>query len=247
MGKRNIEPMSPQVTTNETVRRLASTICASRYGNDGLKTTAHQSSGTKRPAHRAAPGGVGAGEDGLAGDTAAGDGLAAGAAHGTREGRRPGVLEDEQSGRGAGLQRPACLGDVLVGLRVAVQEDLLRIKAGLQRDRQLPVAGDVAADALLREDPRDRRARQRLGGEVDLGARVARRELAHVLARGLAQALVAGGVLAQDVCAASVFMPGSHQAESTATDETLACAAAASMAGATMRPVIADLLKAWLL
>lgn len=60
----------------------------------------------------------------------------------------------------------------------------------------------------------------------------------------LAQALVAGGVLAQDVCDASVFVPGSHRAESTATDETLACEAAASMAGATMRSVLAAMLKA---
>lgn len=60
----------------------------------------------------------------------------------------------------------------------------------------------------------------------------------------LAQALVSGGVLTQDVCAASVFMPGSHQAESTATDETLACDAAASMTGATMRTVLAAMLKA---
>ena len=59
----------------------------------------------------------------------------------------------------------------------------------------------------------------------------------------LAQALVSGGVLTQDVCAVSVFVLGSHQAESTATDETLACDAAASMAGATMRTVLAAMLK----
>lgn len=84
---------------------------------------------------------------------------------------------------------------------------------------QPPVAASVAGVAI-----RD------VGQQVDIEA--------------LAQALVKGGVLTKDVCDASVFVPGSHQVESTVTDETLACDAAASAAGATMRTVLAAMLKA---
>ena len=55
------------------------------------------------------------GEEGLDGDAAAGYQLAARAANGGGERRRPAVLEDEQSGRGAGLERVGGLGDVVIG------------------------------------------------------------------------------------------------------------------------------------
>ena len=96
-----------------------------------------------------------------------------------------GVVDHDQAD--AGGQRVA---DVAVALGVAMQEDVLRVEPGRQRDRELDRGGDVAAEPLAREDAQDGRAGQRLGGEVDLGARVARGELAHVLARGLAQALL---------------------------------------------------------
>ena len=67
----------------------------------------------------------------------------------------------------AGVERVA---DVEVALGVAVQQDVLGIEAGGQRDRQLAGRGDVAAQPLLGEDARDRRARERLGGEVHVGA-----------------------------------------------------------------------------
>ncbi|MGV8968591.1 MAG: NucA/NucB deoxyribonuclease domain-containing protein [Cellulomonas sp.] len=60
----------------------------------------------------------------------------------------------------------------------------------------------------------------------------------------LAQALLAGGVLPTDVCAATTVLPGSHELHSTATDETLLCDAAAVATGATMRTVLGALLKA---
>ena len=44
-------------------------------------------------------------------------------------------------------------------------------KPGGQRDRQLAGRRDVAAEPLLGEDPRDRRARERLGREVHVGRR----------------------------------------------------------------------------
>ena len=68
------------------------------------------------------------------GDAAAGDELAAGAADGGGEGRGPGVLEDEQRGRGAGLQRGAGLADVVVGEQA---------RGGALEDRQL---GDLVAE-----------------------------------------------------------------------------------------------------
>ena len=63
--------------------------------------------------------------------------------------------------------------DVAVALGVAVQQDVLGVEAGGERDRQLAGGRDVAAEPLLGEDPRDRRARQRLGGEVHVGVGVA--------------------------------------------------------------------------
>jgi hypothetical protein len=60
------------------------------------------------------------------------------------------------------------LAQLAVGLRVAVQVDARRVEAGGQGHRQLAAAGDVAGQALLGEDPQDRRAGEGLGGEVDL-------------------------------------------------------------------------------
>jgi hypothetical protein len=53
-----------------------------------------------------------------------------------------------------------------------VQDDPLGREAAAQRAGQLAARRDVAADPLLGEDPVDRRARERLGGEVDLEVHV---------------------------------------------------------------------------
>ena len=87
----------------------------------------------------------------------------------------------------AGLERHL---HVEVALGVAVQQDVLGIEAGGQRDRQLPGRRHVAAQPLLGEDPRHRRAGERLGGEVHVGPLVPARELAQVLARRLPQSLL---------------------------------------------------------
>lgn len=60
----------------------------------------------------------------------------------------------------------------------------------------------------------------------------------------LALALVAGGVAAEQVCDASLFVPGTHQAGSSLSDQTIACQAAAAASGATLRSVLAAMLKA---
>src|SRR3546814_15981089 len=48
---------SPPIT-KQVVMNAASTMCASRYGNDGLKITAHQSTGTNMPSTITYPCGV---------------------------------------------------------------------------------------------------------------------------------------------------------------------------------------------
>ena len=96
-----------------------------------------------------------------------------------------GVVDDDQAD--AGGQR---VGDVAVALGVAVQQDVRRVEPGRQRDRELARGGDVAAEPLARQDPQQRRAGQRLGGEVHLGGRVAGAERVAVLAGALAQALL---------------------------------------------------------
>ncbi|MCG2796970.1 MAG: hypothetical protein L6367_00365 [Cellulomonas sp.] len=60
----------------------------------------------------------------------------------------------------------------------------------------------------------------------------------------LALALAGGGVAVQDLCDASVFVAGTHQAGSSVSDQTLACQTAAAAGGATLRSVLAAMLKA---
>lgn len=60
----------------------------------------------------------------------------------------------------------------------------------------------------------------------------------------LAAALVAGGVTVQQVCDSTVFMPGTHAAGSSLSDQTIACESAAAAGGASMRSVLAAILKA---
>ncbi len=60
----------------------------------------------------------------------------------------------------------------------------------------------------------------------------------------LAAALVAGGVTVQEVCDSTVFMPGTHAAGSSLSDQTIACESAAAAGGASMRSVLAAILKA---
>jgi hypothetical protein len=112
--------------------------------------------------------------------------------HGLRARSQPGEPLDvvgavDHDQADAGIERG---GDVQVGLRVAMQQDLGRVEPRRQRDRELAGGRDVAAQSFLREDAHDRRARQRLGGEVDLRALVSAAEGAQVLARGRAQALL---------------------------------------------------------
>ncbi len=94
-----------------------------------------------------------------------------------------GVVDHDQPH--AGGDRVA---EVAVGLRVAVQQDAMGVEARGQRDRQLAGGRDVAAEALLGEDARHRRAGQRLGREVHVGVGVQRPERLEVLARRVAQA-----------------------------------------------------------
>ena len=84
----------------------------------------------------------------------------------------------------AGIQRVL---NVEIALGVAVQQDVLGVEPGRERDRQLAGGGDVAAQPLLGEDARHRRARERLAGEVHVGAGVAAAERVQVLASGLPQ------------------------------------------------------------
>lgn len=60
----------------------------------------------------------------------------------------------------------------------------------------------------------------------------------------LALALAAGGVTASQLCEASVFIPGTHQSGSSVSDQTIACETAAAASGATLRSVLAAMLKA---
>jgi hypothetical protein len=60
----------------------------------------------------------------------------------------------------------------------------------------------------------------------------------------LAAALVAAGVTTQEVCAATVVYPGSHLAGSSLADHTVACETAAAVSGASMRSVLAAMMKA---
>ncbi len=57
-----------------------------------------------------------------------------------------------------------------LGLRVAVEDDLLRLEARLAGEVQLPGGGDVDDQALLAEDPQHLGAREGLGGERDRAA-----------------------------------------------------------------------------
>lgn len=59
----------------------------------------------------------------------------------------------------------------------------------------------------------------------------------------LAAQLVAGGVTVQQVCDATVTLPGTHTAGSSLSDQTLACEAAVA-SGASMSSVLAAILKA---
>lgn len=59
----------------------------------------------------------------------------------------------------------------------------------------------------------------------------------------LAAQLVAGGVTVQQVCDATVTLPGTHTAGSSLSDQTIACEAAVA-SGASMRSVLAAILKA---
>ena len=59
---------------------------------------------------------------------------------------------------------------------------------------------------------------------------------------GLAYALVAGGVTLSQVCDFTVFVPGSHLAGTTTSDQTDACEAAAAAPAASMRSVLARVL-----
>lgn len=59
----------------------------------------------------------------------------------------------------------------------------------------------------------------------------------------LAAQLVAGAVTVQQVCDATVTLPGTHTAGSSLSDQTLACEAAVA-SGASMRSVLAAILKA---
>ena len=97
-----------------------------------------------------------------------------------------GVVDDDHAD--AGGERVA---DVAVALGVAVQQDVRGIEAGGERDRQLAGGGDVAAEPLLGQDPRHRRARQRLGREVHVGLGVAARRTPSRYSRAVvAQALL---------------------------------------------------------
>ena len=60
-----------------------------------------------------------------------------------------------------------------VGLGVAVQVDPRRVEAAPQRQGQLAARGDVAGQPLLGEQPVDRGARKRLGGEQHVEVAVA--------------------------------------------------------------------------
>jgi hypothetical protein len=73
-----------------------------------------------------------------------------------------------------------------------VEQDVLGVEPGGQRDRQLTGRRDIAPEPLLGEDPRQRCARERLGREVHVGVGVAGGERLQVLARGLAQPLLVG-------------------------------------------------------
>lgn len=50
--------------------------------------------------------------------------------------------------------------------------------------------------------------------------------------------LAAGGVALSDICAATLFVPGTHQAGSSVSDQSLACESAASASGATIESVL---------
>ncbi len=76
------------------------------------------------------------------------------------------------------------------GLRVAVEDDPVAVEAGLLGQRELAAGRDVDAQALLVEDPQDRRAGEGLGGEDDLA--VAHR--GGELARAGAQVVLGDGV-----------------------------------------------------
>jgi hypothetical protein len=67
------------------------------------------------------------------------------------------------------------LGQLALGLGVAVQVDLLGIHPGPQRQRELSPAGDVAAVALLGEEPQDRRCTGRPSSRRRAGRRRAGR------------------------------------------------------------------------
>ncbi len=73
--------------------------------------------------------------------------------------------------------------DVVVGLGVAVHDDLRRVDAGGQGQAQLARPDHVTAQALLGQDLDDRRGREGLGREADPAARMPAGEGADVLAR----------------------------------------------------------------
>jgi hypothetical protein len=54
----------------------------------------------------------------------------------------------------------------------------------------------------------------------------------------LSALLAAGGVTLSDICAATLFVPGTHQAGSSVSDQSLACESAASATGATTSSVL---------
>ncbi len=60
---------------------------------------------------------------------------------------------------------------------------------------------------------------------------------------GLGLALLAGGVTAEQVCEFTLFVPGTHLAGTSTSDQTNACESAAA-AGASMRSVLARILQA---
>ena len=72
--------------------------------------------------------------------------------------------------------------DLLVALRVAVQDDHRRVDTRPQRGDDLATAGDVEPEALLDHHPLHGRAREGLGREDDPAARPARGEPVGVLA-----------------------------------------------------------------
>ena len=80
--------------------------------------------------------------------------------------------------------------EFLVALGVAVQDELARIGARLERGQDLAAARDVEVQALLDHDPLNGRARERLRRERHVAARPSAAERGEVVAGALPQSVL---------------------------------------------------------